>query len=133
MTKVIGVWPNVRNLLIRYLGDRTGLPVYSARPEDGWQVNLPCILVDRLPGPPSTEFERTYSFDIEAYAADLDELDELVTMLEVYLFTLPSESDTRAHVDDVQAVAQFAEVPYGETGIERARTTIDVTVRPQTL
>lgn len=133
MNRVIGVWPNTTNLLIAYLGDRTGLPVYSRRPAEGWASAAPCIWVDRLPGPPSDGYSKTYTFDIEVMHTDLDELNSLIQMLEVYLFTLPSESDTTAYVDDVQATAEFADMPADDAGLERAVTTIDVTVRPQPL
>lgn len=131
MTGVIGVWPNTTRLLVAYLGDRTGLPVYSRRPEDGWQAVAPCIFVDRLPGPPSDGFSKTYTFDVEAITTDAAELGSLVQMLEVYLFTLPSESDTTAYVDDVECTAEFADVPIDELDLERSVGTFDLTVRPQ--
>lgn len=131
MSKVIGVWPNTTNLLIAYLSDRTGLPVYSRRPAEGWMAVAPCIWVDRLPGPPSDGFSKTYTFDVEAMHTDLDELNSLVQMLEVYMFTLPSESDTRAQVDDVQCTAEFADVPADEVELERQVASFDITVRPQ--
>lgn len=133
MTKIIGAWPNTTRLLIAYLSDRTGLPVYSRRPDDGWQSVAPCIWVDRLPGPPSDGFSKTYTFDVEAFHNDLDELNSLVQMLEVYMFTLPSESDTTAHVDDVQCTAEFADVPADDVDLERQVGTFDITVRPHPL
>lgn len=133
MNQVIGVWPNTTNLLIAYLSNRTGLPVYSKRPADGWAAVAPCIWVDRLPGPPSDGYSKTYTFDIEVMHTDVGELNSLIQDLEVYLFTLPSESDTTAYVDDVQATAEFADLPSDDVDLERAVTTIDVTVRPQPL
>ncbi|MGO2360014.1 MAG: hypothetical protein ACTH6N_02685 [Brachybacterium tyrofermentans] len=131
MSQVIGVWPNTTRLLIAYLTDRTGLPVYSRRPEDGWMSAAPCIWVDRLPGPPSDGYSKTYTFDIEAMHTDPDDLGSLVQMLEVYLFTLPSESDTRHQVDDVQCTAEFADVPADDIDLERSVGSFDITVRPQ--
>lgn len=131
MTQVIGFWPNTSRLLIHYLGDRTGLPVYSLRPAEGWQAVAPCIFVDRLPGPPSDGFSKTYTFDVEVMHTDLDALDGIVQFVEVYMFTLPSEKDTTAHVDDVQCTAEFAGVPADELDLERAVATFDITVRPQ--
>lgn len=130
MTGVIGVWPNTTRLLVAYLGDRTGLPVYSRRPEDGWQSAAPCIFVDRLPGPPSDGFSKTYTFDVELIHTDLDELSSLVQFVEVYMFTLPSEQDTGVHVDDVDCTAEFADIPAEELGLERMVATFDLTVRP---
>lgn len=129
--KVIGRWPNTTRLLVAYLTDRSGLPVYSRRPAEGWQAVAPCIWVDRLPGPPSDGFSKTYTFDIEAMHTDLDALDSLVQDLEVWLFTLPSESDTRHQVDDVQCTAEFADVPADDVDLGRVVATFDVTVRPQ--
>ncbi|UYG15765.1 hypothetical protein BRM3_08915 [Brachybacterium huguangmaarense] len=129
--KVIGVWPNTSRLLVKYLTDRTGLDVFSRRPADGWGPHVPCIFVDRLPGPPSDGFSKTYSFDIEAMAGTVADLGSLVQDLEVFMFTLPSESDTTAYVDDVQCTAEFAEFPLGDVAIERAVATFDITVRPQ--
>lgn len=128
---MIGLWPNTTRLLVAYLGDRTGLPVYSRRPAEGWSAVAPCIFVDRLPGPPSDGYSKTYTFDIELIHTDLDELNSLVQWLEVYLFTLPSESDTTAYVDDVAETASFADVPADELTLERMVGTFDITVRPQ--
>lgn len=127
---VIGRWPNTTRLLIAYLSSRTGLPVYSRRPADGWSAHLPCIFVDRLPGPPSDGWSKTYTFDVELMTADLERLGSLVQDVEVFMFTLPSEQDTTAHVDDVQCTAEFADLPYGDLEFERAVATFDITVRP---
>lgn len=130
MSGVIGVWPNTSRLLVRYLSGRTGLDVFARRPADGWEKHLPCIFVDRLPGPPSTGYSKTYTFDVEVMTADVAALGPLVQDLEVLMWTLPSESDTTAYVDDVQCTAEFAEFPLGDA-IERAVATFDITVRPQ--
>lgn len=131
MTGVIGVWPNTSRLLVKYLTSRTGLRVFTRRPVDGWEPHLPCLFVDRLPGPPSDGYSKTYSFDIEVMTDDVAALGSLVQDLEVFMFTLTSESDTTAYVDDVQCTAEFAEFPLGDLAIERAVATFDITVRPQ--
>ncbi|MDO5663569.1 MAG: hypothetical protein Q4G40_12800, partial [Brachybacterium sp.] len=128
MNQLIGVWPNVTRLLVAYLTDRTGYPVFTRRPGDGWKPNLPCFFLDRQPAPPSDGYTKIYTFDVEFMSTDLDEANAGASEIEILMFTLPSESDTTAHVDDVEEVMGVFDPPHDDPEILRMVGTYNIAV-----
>jgi hypothetical protein len=123
-------WPNVERGVVRWLGARTGRPVYTESDEE-LEERLPAYRVERVGGADAYELGKEIQVEVSSLAATRPELWAAVADAESAMEALKANGFEGFYVDDVRETFSAAVVPYRNDGVRKATATYGLTLRPQ--